>query len=245
MIFLNHKSNFIKRLALFVPFILGISSCSLFENSAKHDFNDGFYSQRINGKKQTVYKVSKEDTFFIYTTKVNDKSKVIDTLKSVVILPQIMPSGFNQATTFNKSFLDIDFFTIPLKYRPAQINVPAQLNANLNGALYVGFRNDRYALNYFTNPLGVSVRKLNHVGFSFGVFSGLGNTFMSPTNTNNAIQQEYDGVVSTNGLAGVFAINSFTFGLSIGFDHLLDQNRSSWIYQNKPWFGLVFGIHLN
>jgi hypothetical protein len=245
MNFLNHKSKFIKLIAFFIPVILGISSCSLFENSAKHDFNDGYYFQRINGKKQSVYKISKDDTLVIYTTKFEGKLKVIDTLQRVLILPSKISSGNKHAATYNKSFLDIDFFTIPLKYRPSQVNVPAQLNANLNGALYVGFRNDRYALNYFSNPLGCSVRKMNHLGFSIGVFSGLGNTFMSPTNTNNGIQQEYDGVVSTNGIAGVFAVNNITFGLSVGFDHLLDHNRSIWIYQNKPWFGLVFGIHLN
>jgi hypothetical protein len=240
-----NKHSLLKHIVVLIPLILVISACSLFENSAKHDFNDGYYYQIINGKKQSVYKISREDSLLIYATKFEGKLKVIDTLKRVLILPNKISAGNKYAATFNKSFLDIDFFTIPLKYRPAQVNVPAQLNANLNGALYVGFRNDRYALNYFSNPLGFSERKMNHLGFSIGVFSGLGNTFMSPTNTNNAIQQEYDGVVSTNGLAGVFAVNNITFGLSVGFDHLLDNNRSSWIYQNKPWFGLVFGIHLN
>ncbi|MGL6268762.1 MAG: hypothetical protein ACRC2O_12600 [Chitinophagaceae bacterium] len=76
-------------------------------------------------------------------------------------------------------------------------------------------------------------------------FTGLGNTFMSPTNTNNTLLQEYDGIVWSKGLAGILAINNFTVGLALGFDYLVDKNRSIWIYQNKPWLGLAFGLNLN
>lgn len=58
-----------------------------------------------------------------------------------------------------------------------------------------------------------------------GVFSGLGNTFMSPTNTNNILQQEYDGIILSKGLAGIFAFNNITAGLAFGFDNLLDKNK--------------------
>ena len=85
----------------------------------------------------------------------------------------------------------------------------------------------------------------NHFGFSFGVFTGFGNTFMSPTNTNNILQQEYDGIVWSKGVAGILAVNNFTLGLAFGFDNLLDKNHSNWNYKNKPWVGLAFGLNLN
>jgi hypothetical protein len=100
-------------------------------------------------------------------------------------------------------------------------------------------------VNYIANPLSKSDRIVNHFGFSLGAFAGLGNTFMSPTNTNNLLQKEYDGILWSRGLAGFLAINNFTVGLALGFDRLLDKNHTIWIYQNKPWLGLAFGLNLN
>jgi hypothetical protein len=31
-------------------------------------------------------------------------------------------------------------------------------------------------------------------------------------------------------------------GLAIGFDNLVDKNKSVWIYNQKPYIGLVIGI---
>lgn len=33
------------------------------------------------------------------------------------------------------------------------------------------------------------------------------------------------------------------FGL--GFDTLLDRNAQFWIYQERPWLGLMLGLNLN
>ncbi|WP_157766391.1 hypothetical protein [Pedobacter ginsengisoli] len=32
---------------------------------------------------------------------------------------------------------------------------------------------------------------------------------------------------------------------SLGLDMLTDKNRTNWIYQGKPWVGILFGITLN
>ena len=58
MNFLNHKSKFIKLIAFFIPVILGISSCSLFENSAKHDFN-GIIFKELMVKNKAYIKFQK------------------------------------------------------------------------------------------------------------------------------------------------------------------------------------------
>ncbi|WP_294671259.1 hypothetical protein [uncultured Fluviicola sp.] len=47
------------------------------------------------------------------------------------------------------------------------------------------------------------------------------------------MQQEYDGIVWSKGLAGIFAINRFTVRLAFGFDNLPDKNKSTWIYESK------------
>jgi hypothetical protein len=63
--------------------------------------------------------------------------------------------------------------------------------------------------------------------------------------TQDQIAYEYDGVIWTKGIAAVMAVNNFTVGLAVGADWLLDRNRRFWIYQNRPWVGLAFGLNLN
>ena len=220
---------------IFVIIIIALLSCSTLTKTAKKDFNDGYYYQRIDGKKQFVYIDNEDDIIRIHATKIDQNKSVIDTIGV----------EYKKTTSFNQSSFDIDFLTIPLKFRPTQVNVPSQLNTNLNGAVYFGYRNDKYVISYGANPLGKTERNVNHFGFSFGVFTGFGNTFMSPTNTNNILQQEYDGIVWSKGVAGILAVNNFTLGLAFGFDNLLDKNHSIWNYKNKPWVGLAFGLNLN
>ena len=222
-----------------------ISGCSILQKTAKKDFNDGYYTQCINNTKQKVYIDIENETVRIHPTKTINNQLFIDTTSICQFYEKEMKSGFQQFTSFNKPSFDIDFFTIPLKYRPQQSDVPQQLNTNLNGAFYVGYRTDKYLLKYIANPKGKVDRNINHFGFSIGVFTGFGNTFLSPTTTNNNVQQEYDGVVWNKGIAGIVAINNFTLGIAFGFDNLLDKNSSYWIYQSKPWVGLAFGLNLN
>lgn len=232
---------------LVITGILGIaiSGCSILQKTPKKDFNEGYYTQRITSTKQKVYIDIENETVRIHPTKTINNQLFIDTTSICKFYNKEMKSGFQQFTSFSKPSFDIDFFTIPLKYRPQQSDVPHQLNTNLNGAVYVGYRTDKYVLKYIANPKGKVDRNINHFGFSIGVFTGFGNTFVSPTTTNNNLQQEYDGVVWNKGIAGIVAINNFTLGLAFGFDNLLDKNRSYWIYQSKPWVGLAFGLNLN
>ncbi|MDF3028419.1 MAG: hypothetical protein K0S23_2726 [Fluviicola sp.] len=238
-------NTLIKSALLIMSCCIVLTSCSVFQKSAKKELNDGFYTQRNDHQKKRVYIDIVEDNLRIHATKRVNRQLIVDTTLKMLVFPKEMKGAYEQMVSFNKASFDIDFFTIPLKLRPGQKSVPAQLNANLNGAVYLGFRTDKYVLNYTANPLGKSNRDINHFGFSIGAFTGLGNTFMSPTNTDNVLQQEYDGIVWSKGLAGIFAINHFTVGLALGFDNLLDKNNNIWIYESKPWLGLALGLNLN
>ena len=222
-----------------------LSSCQVLQVTTKKDFNDGFYTHHTDDKKQSVYLDIVYDTIRIYPLKKSNNTRIVDTNTVLFTFRKELDHEYNQFNAFNNTSFDIDFFTIPLKFRPKQNDVPAQLNAILNGAVYLGYRKDKYVMNYIVNPLGKSERNINHFGFSIGAFSGLGNTLMSSTNTKNILQQEYDGIVWSKGLAGILALNSSTIGLSFGFDNLLDKNKNIWIYESKPWLGLAFGLNLN
>ncbi len=63
--------------------------------------------------------------------------------------------------------------------------------------------------------------------------------------TLNRLNYEYDGTVLTSGIASIFALNKFNFGLNLGFDHLLDKNRKLWVNENKSWIGISLGLNVN
>ena len=225
--------------------IILFSSCSALINPAKTEFTDGFYTQKLDNRREIVYVDVDEDILQVYATVEVDGNRVIDTTGVQQYFEYEKNYEAKRLTSFRINTFDVDFLTIPLKFRPSQAGVPPQLNTELSGAVYIGLRTDKYIVNYETNRLGKSDRAINHRGFSLGILTGVGNTFMSPTTTDDNIVQEYDGIVWTKGIAGIFAVNAITLGFSIGFDNLLDSNRQYWIYEGKPWVGLTLGLNLN
>ncbi|MFN3840039.1 MAG: hypothetical protein ACK4RF_04960 [Cyclobacteriaceae bacterium] len=69
--------------------------------------------------------------------------------------------------------------------------------------------------------------------------------FISPWTTNNQITDEYDGFILSRGLSAMAGINNLTVGVAIGWDYLTDRDKVVWIYQNKPWVGLMIGLNIN
>lgn len=161
-----------------------------------------------------------------------------------MLLPLELTNPLQEFFLINYS-LDIDFLTIPLKYRPHSDSLPHQLNTNLNGAFYLGYCLDKYRLRYEKKITKKYERYVDHYGASLGFFTGIGATFMNSTNTNNRISQEYDGIVWSKGIAGIIAIDKVTLGVALGFDTLLDKNNDLWIYKDKAWLGLTFGLNIN
>ena len=230
------------KLAIFSMVLL--SSCSALNKSAKYQFADEYYTTKLSDSSTgQVYILNVEDTLKVFETIIYDKKVEVDTLKKPEIFLKEQKNLYS-SLIFKKSSLDIDFLTILLKYRPVTPTLPNQLNTNLNGAVYLGFRNDYYSIRYKKNPFSYS-RFTTHYGLSFGGFAGLGSTTMSPSVTDNLLQNEYDGVVFTKGIAAIIGINNATIGFTFGFDNLLDANRNLWIYDGKPWVGLAFGLNLN
>ncbi|MDO5510754.1 MAG: hypothetical protein Q4F57_08660 [Weeksellaceae bacterium] len=100
-------------------------------------------------------------------------------------------------------------------------------------------------MKYEQNAVRRSNRQIQHLGYSAGFFTGFGNTLVSPTTTQDRTEMEYEGVVWSYGVAGIVGINSLALGVSVGVDHLLDNNKSIWLYENRPWVALVLGLNLN
>jgi len=58
----------------------------------------------------------------------------------------------------------------------------------------------------------------------------------------NKTFQEYDGIVFQKGVSVFATYENMSVGIALGFDNLMDHNKGIWIYNNKPWIGIVIGI---
>lgn len=232
----------VKHFVLAVWLIGTLASCSTLEKASVHGLNSGYYKMKsdvedvrevyvdIQGEKMEVYQ---------HTSGQVDENQFLtiplDTADSSILNPIV----------FKKQSLDVDITSVVMKYRPSVSGLPAQLTTDLNMALYVGWRHDYYRIKSKKDPLGRSYPKIDSRGCDFGFFAGPGATLISPFTTLNRKTDEYSGMVMQAGIAGFIESNVASFGLAVGYDYLLNSDRSIWIYNNQPWAGLIVGIALN
>jgi len=234
-----------KTLLISLVLITALCSCSVVQKNYKHSFADGYYRSRIFNDEQTkVYVENKDDSILVYS--LTDDNMLNANLRKVVSFTTEEQSNMTMnKLMFKHLSMDLDFLTVLSKYRFETDNMPGQMNTNLNGAVYLGVRNDIYHLKYPKTPLNTYQRRLTHYGFSVGYFSGFGGTPMNQWVTNDHITSEYDGVTWINGFAAIMGIDRGSVGLTLGWDYLLDSNRDYWIYQGKPWIGLAIALNIN
>jgi hypothetical protein len=207
-----------------------LSACGTLKNSPKYQLSDDVYAYREkNAKYEKAWVYVKDDTISIVSYRDQH---------------YIQPSEPNIDLFFLKRSFDIDVMTVGFKYRPATLNLPRQLTTDFNGNVYLGYRFDRFKVRHKSTPLGVK-KIYSHRGITGGLFGGIGSTAVTPWTTNNLVADEYNGFTISRGLALMVGINSLTVGFGIGWDALTDRDKSVWIYQNKPWYGLTVGLNLN
>ncbi len=219
------------------------ASCTLLKEGSAYELKNSRYKSTAKGKTEYFWVQFNDSllSLFPYHNKI-DVNKNNPLSFSLNGIPRSDSPPF---LNLSKSGFDIDFLTIPFKYRPSVKNFPNQLNTNFSGGIYAGFRSDFYHFYYSTDPVGKQKSEQKHFGLGIGFFSGFGSTAINPWTTQSRVQSEYDGFVFMNGVAGIIAVNKLTFGLCTGIDFLLDKNKSAWIYQHKPWVGLTLGLNIN
>ncbi len=42
-----------------------------------------------------------------------------------------------------------------------------------------------------------------------------------------------------------FKTGTAGFGIAVGLDYMVNRDRKTWIYKNKPYLGFIVGIALN
>jgi hypothetical protein len=230
-----------------VILFLFLTSCSIMRDNPKYNFTNGVYTSRAMGKDVSkVYVDLADDDIRVYAVERTNGSYVVDSVRHPYLtFSNENTSHFAAKPGFLKTSFDIDFLTIPFKYRPISRGFPRQFTTTLNGGLFLGYRADFYVLHYHKKLLGPAKRNVHHIGFSVGGFTGLGSTSMNPWVTLDRITTEYEGVAWSKGVAAIAGINNFSAGIALGWDRLLDRNKTVWIYQDRRWLGVVFGLNLN
>ena len=231
-----------KQFIVLISFCGLIASCKTLETASLHGLTSGHYSLRSENKSlQDVYLDVHDDQIEVYQS----KKRKIDTNPIFTFSPSTADSLSFTHLMFKKQSLDIDITSIILKYRPSVQGLPAQLNTDLNVALYVGWRNDNYHIIGKQDPLGRKHHKIGNLGYDLGFFAGPGAAIINPFTTNDRRVNDYSGMMIQYGIAGFLESNVASFGLSIGYDHLLNPDRKIWIYRNKLWVGFIVGVALN
>jgi hypothetical protein len=225
-------------------FLILSSGCAPFDKIYSHEFADGYFKLKTEGlEKEPVYLRITSDSIGVYPVLNKGRNMSPDNGKVQRIeINNLKPGDYLNNSTFIKTSLDVDLSTAILKYRPAAANVPNQLSANVNGLFYAGFRKDFFKLKSHSSQLNELKTLIRHTGYDFGLFAGIGITPVNPTVTNYTIIQEYDGMIFQKGVSAFITFENMSVGFALGFDNLLDKNKSSWIYNQKPWLGLILGI---
>jgi hypothetical protein len=231
-------------LLIFPILILFFSSCGTLQKATMHGLSDGYYKLSLPGKTAgKVYGAVNEDSIITYRVAGKDSLE----LGSPTIL-RLRPSPEHPVTTnflLSNAGIDFDITTVLFKYRFKTEALPAQMNANLNLAGYVGYKKEFFRFKDVTKPDKLHKSDLNYYTIDAGIFTGFGSTPLNPSTTAGHIQTEYEGFIWQNGVAVFFGWGIFSFGVGLGFDSLLDPNRNVWIYNGKPWTGLLIGLTLS
>ena len=231
-------------ISLFGCLWLLTSGCVSLGKLARHDFDSGFYKLKVNGGKPArVYAEVVDDSVIVYPIN-NVGNREIPNISSSTgtKISRTKSDNYLYQSCFINNSLDIDLTTIIFKSRHSMDDVPNQFSADLDIALYLGIRKDFYKLVTPVHPIHEEKSYIRQIGYDFGIFAGIGSTPVNPTVTNNKINQEYDAMIFQKGFAAFISINKMSFGLALGFDNLLDKSRSSWIYNQKPYLGLIISV---
>ena len=206
---------------------LGICSCASLTKLPETALESGYYDFRTkpHAPYLDVYANLNQDTV-------------------TVILPDKSRKKLGPNEVLRKKGFDFDLLIVPFKYRGSTSSLPSQLTTDFNGNVFFGYRIDRYESRFTETPMGLE-RSLRHHAITVGGFGGFGTTFISPWTTNNQTTDEYSGFIFTRGVSAMVGVRNLTVGIGVGWDYLADRDKNIWIYQNKPWLGLMLSLNLN
>lgn len=212
---------------LWVGAFLVTTSCASLTNLQDSELTSGYYQYREAGARPKK----------VYLNAEQDSVAILDADTKTPI-----PNRAGQV--FRKGSFDVDVLVVTFKVRPSAGNLPQQLTTDFNGNIFLGYRSDWFKSKYVNTPAGV-VKKLRNRSLTWGAFTGIGTSSVTPSTTRYQINDEYNGLIVSHGISAMAGVNKITVGLGVGWDYLTDRDKHVWIYQNKPWVGLTLSLNLN
>jgi len=136
--------------------------------------------------------------------------------------------------------------TIPFKVRFETDEKPYNLSTSVN----VGFTISWKKIYHSYRPISESkdtkpfANKTSQFELGLAPFLGITAIDLEASNTNDIVENDRKIFGLSFGIFGMIGIDDFDIGVGIGIDHGFSNQSSDWIYQNKPWIGLILGIDL-
>lgn len=137
--------------------------------------------------------------------------------------------------------------TIPIKIRPKLSgyldSFPSQAETGFNLDVAFGWKFN--ILNIYNGRKGIFGQATNTWSVTPGIFLGLGATSLSSANTRNpVITFDRSAPTISKGAYLMLGFNNINIGGAIGWDNATGIGGKEWLYQNKMWYGLIFGFDL-
>ena len=148
---------------------------------------------------------------------------------------------------YTEAHFVLQALTIPFKYN-FKINdsILSKASADFNIGAAFGFKITKNKYRKFYTRQDGTDSPLNDYttnwSFTPGIFLAPSVIEVDSALTGGKVNMDRDVIGLTFGAFFVVGYNDFNFGLSLGFDKTFGQGPSAWIYNGKPWIGLVFAF---
>ncbi|MEO2051920.1 MAG: hypothetical protein ABGX00_09125 [Allomuricauda sp.] len=151
---------------------------------------------------------------------------------------------FQQNFSYTETKLALQTLSIPLKFR-REINdgtsIPNQVETGVN----VGFAPViKYTFNKFDPHRKIMGKTKNQYSINSGILLNLGATDLKGASNAPGIAIDRKAATFTYGTFLMFGVNNINFGYAIGWDTVIGDGASNWVYQNRLWQGLIVALDI-
>lgn len=165
------------------------------------------------------------------------------TISGKYYFPEGKDNSSKESFRYRTSGIAIQTLGIPFKFR-GSINdtLPRQVETGFSGTLSVAWKFNWNVFRPEKNYLG---KNTNTISLALGIIPiGLGTVTLKKENTFSEIVLPRTALVYSNGAFVMFGVNNINFGIAGGFDWATGPEASKWMYQKKPWAGIVVGFDI-
>lgn len=151
---------------------------------------------------------------------------------------------------YQKSFRYTDWkfaiqtLSIPLKFRKALddgTKYPQQVETGVN----VGFAPViKYNFNVYNPTKKIMGKSLNQYSINTGLILNIGATDLKSASNAPGLKSDRKSPTFTYGTFLMFGVNNINFGYAIGWDKIIGEGHSNWVYQNKLWHGVIIALDI-